>query len=83
MLVTVAQVVVAAAATVTALGVLVRWGPVRWVFRRLVGDPVQQWFRVEVAKAVSAELDARPLTNGKGWRVMQAVADHLGIEIDE
>jgi len=83
MLVTVAQVVVASAATVTALGVLAKWGPVRWVFRTLIGNPVKTWFRAEVAEAVSAELDARPLTNGKGWKVMQAVADHLGIEVDE
>ena len=78
-----AQAVIASAATVTALGVLARWGPVRWVFRRLVGDPLRTWFRSEVAAVVDERLDARPLTNGKGWKVMQAVADHLGIEIDE
>lgn len=83
MLVTVAQVVVASAATVTALGVLAKWGPVRWVFRTLIGDPLKDWFRHEVASVVDERLDARPLTNGWGAKAVQALIDHFDIEVHE
>lgn len=36
-----------------------------------------------IRNAVSDQLDARPLTNGKGWVVMQAIMAHIGLEIDE
>lgn len=77
-----AQVAVTLAATATALGVLARTRPTRWVFRRLIGDPLREWFRNEVSEIVDERLDARPLTNGKGWKVMQAVAEHLGIDVE-
>ena len=78
-----AQAVIASAATVTALGVLARWGPVRWVFRRLISDPFRDWFRYEIREVVSEELDGRPWTNGKGYRLMGRIADHMGIDMDE
>lgn len=68
-----AQAVIASAATVTALGVLARWGPVRWVFRRLISDPFRDWFRHEIREVVSEELDGRPIMNGEGIATVRKI----------
>lgn len=71
------------AGVATAVGVLARQRPVRWLGRTLVKDPVMAAFRREVAEIVDERLDARPLTNGVGWQTVRAIAEHLGIEVDD
>lgn len=41
-------------AVVVTAGVLTRAKPVRWVFRKLVGDPVTQWHRAQTLYVVEA-----------------------------
>ena len=52
----VASTVVALAAFWTALGVLSRLRPVKWLWRQLVKDPVSQWFRGELVAVVDEQL---------------------------
>ena len=79
----VSTVVIATTATVTALGVLSRLRPIRWLGRTVIKDPLAAWFRHEVAQIVDERLDARPLTNGVGWATVQAIAEHLGIAVTD
>lgn len=46
----------ALAAFCTALGVLSRLRPVKWLWRQLVKDPVSQWFRGELVAVVDEQL---------------------------
>jgi len=75
---------IATAATLTALAVIARFArrPVRWMWRRLVSEPVMTAFRREVAQIVDERLDARPLTNGVGWRTVKQIAERLGLEVE-
>lgn len=49
--------VVALAAFLTALGVLSRLRPVKWLWRHVVKDPLSGWFRVEVGAVVNEQLE--------------------------
>lgn len=67
-----------------AVGILARMRPVRWLWRRVVKDPFTEWFRRQVAEVVDARLDARPLLNGHGERVIKTVekvAEVLEVEV--
>lgn len=52
-----AAVIVGLAATATALGVLSRLRPVRWLWRQLVASPVSGWFRQEVTEVVEPMIE--------------------------
>ena len=81
--------VIGVAAFLTAVAVIARARPVRWLIRTLVGDPVLKAFRHEVAEvvrievpfAVAVELAKHPLTNGWGTRTMQAIGDATGANV--
>jgi len=89
MLTDAAATVVALAAVATALGVLCRLRPVRWVGRTLIGQPVLAAFRREVIEVVrsevpavvAAELAKHPITNGWGVKMLQAVGDATGADM--
>lgn len=70
------------AGVATALSVLGRQRPIRWLGRTVIGNPLGRWFDERVARVVDERLDARPLTNGVGWQTVKAIAEHLGIEVD-
>lgn len=61
------------AAFCVAVGIISRLRPVRWLWRRLVRDPFTEWFRREVGEIVDARLDARPILNGTGEKMIQTV----------
>ncbi|HEV8675013.1 MAG TPA: hypothetical protein VGX21_13280 [Methylomirabilota bacterium] len=82
-LVDVGQVVIFLGAVVGAATVLVKAPPCRWLVRTLVHDPIMDALRREIAEVVGECLDARPLTNGKGWKTVQAIAEQVGAEIPE
>jgi hypothetical protein len=75
-------VILTVAATVTALGVLGRLRPVRWLGRRLISEPFGEWLDERIGAVVDARLDSRPLTNGVGWQTVKAIAEHLGLEVN-
>jgi len=80
-----AEQVVALAATLTAMGVLIRLKPMRWVLAGLFGHPVdraREAFRVEVASVVVEVLDSRPLTNGWGTRTLDAIASAVDADTE-
>lgn len=80
---TVAVVIITTAAVITALGVISRTRPVRWVFRRLVSDPLAAWFSALVGAEVSKQLDSRPLTNGWGAQTVYETAKAVGADVPE
>lgn len=47
----------------TALGVLAKYGPIRkpiqYIWRKLVSEPVGEWFKQLIEESVSKELDKR------------------------
>ena len=81
--------VIGVAAFLTALAVIARARPVRWLIRTLVGDPVLKAFRHEVAEvvrievpfAVAVELAKHPLTNGWGTRTIKAIGEATGADV--
>lgn len=83
------QIVIWTAGVVTALGVLTRTRPARWLGRTLVRDPIIGAFRREVVDVVRAEvpgivderLAARPLTNGWGTDAVAAIAEATGADV--
>lgn len=78
----VAENLIVIAAVVTAIGVIARVKPVRWLFRTTVGTPLHSWFRREVGEVVDERLDARPLTNGWGARAVQSIAEATGADVE-
>lgn len=77
------ELVIFIAAVITALGVIVRSKPVRWLWRRNVVDPGSDRLRQVVAEVVDERLDARPLTNGAGRDTVKAIGEHLGIDVPD
>lgn len=69
----VAQVLIGLAATATAVGVLSRLRPVRWLWRTSVVEPSTEWLECVVGKVVDEKLDARPILNGKGEQMIKQV----------
>lgn len=72
------------AAIVTAVKVLTGWGPFRWVWRRLVHDPVQEGLR-SVVKAEVHPMLAAALTElrpNHGTSLRDAV-DRLSVDVAE
>ena len=70
-------------ALLTLTVLLIKLKPVKWLWNQVVVEPLGQWFDARVGQVVDAKLDARPLTNGKGWRTVQAIADATGADIPE
>ena len=52
------------AAVLTALGVMSRQKPARWVWRQLVSDPTTDWLGREVRGAVADEIGHEFISNG-------------------
>ena len=52
------------AAVITALGVMTRTRPARWVWRQLVSDPTSTWLGREVRGAVADEIGHEFVSNG-------------------
>lgn len=59
------------ATVIVSLGVIVRFGPLRWVVHTMFGEPVGRWFRSEVTQATE---DIRTLAADTHHRVRH----HLG-----
>ncbi len=73
------------AALFAAIGALSRLRPVRWLWRRIFKDPFTEWFRRQVSEVVDSRLDARPLLNGHGDKVIKTVekvAEVLEVDLD-
>lgn len=83
------QTIIWLAAVATAITVLVRLRPVRWLGRTAVCDPVVATFRREVSEVVRAEVPAavdealarHPLTNGWGVDAVRKIADATGADV--
>ena len=54
-LLTVAKILTALTVIFTTLILVLRWKPVRWVFRRLVSEPVGAFFRDQVHEATEPQ----------------------------
>lgn len=77
------QGIISLAAVLTALAVIVKAPPVRWLFRTLVGDPISREFRAMVSEVVDERLSARPLTNGWGASAVKAIAEAVDADVGE
>lgn len=72
----VASTVVAIAAFFTALGVLSRLRPSKWVWRHLVSDPLSNWFRAEMVAVVDEKLE--PIRYQLEMNGGQSIKDAIG-----
>lgn len=81
-LVGVGQGVIFAAGVVTAVGVLAKTKPARWLWRRNVAEPLRAELRRVVGDVVDEKLAARPLTNGWGQAAVQAIAEATGAQVE-
>lgn len=71
------------AAFCAAVGVLARLRPVKWFWRRVFLDPGTQWLEKLIGRVVDERLDARPILNGKGEKmisVVNKVAEVVGVD---
>lgn len=72
-LLTAAKIVGAIVAIVAGLAAISRFRPVRWLWSRLVGEPVGMFFRLQVEAVVNPAFD----------RASRALYDHTEFEHDE
>lgn len=83
MIETVAAAIIVATGAAGILAAATKARPVRWLGRTIVADPFRRWFRREVAEVVDERLDARPLTNGRGERIIMKIAEKVGVDPDD
>lgn len=79
----VATLVGSVAAFCMSVGVISHLRPVKWLWRKLVRDPFTEWFRREVGDIVDQKLDARPILNGKGEKMLAVVSQVAEKVLDE
>lgn len=70
------------AGVITALGIIAKAPPTRWLWRRNLAEPIMAVFRREVSQVVDERLNARRLTNGWGTEAVQAIAGATGAEVE-
>ncbi len=76
-----ANLVILVAAVITALGIIAKSPPARWLWRTVVRDPWTEALRNVVAEVVDEALSKRPVTNGWGKDAIASIAEKVGADV--
>lgn len=88
-LVALAKLATALTVLITTLVLVLRWKPLRWVFRRLVSEPLGAFFRAQVREATDpqfaraeAALEAHTAYEHEEAAALRKAVEHTNVRLD-